>query len=229
MKKVLITGASSSIGKFIVEHFKEAGYKLVLHYNSHIPEVDGAEYIQADLSEPEGVQKLLNEAEKLAPFDVIINNANCTGSRTIDNLEAWERMFRVDTFLPALLMVNGKRLVRESGCFVNISSIYGDERVGSTSNISYSAAKASLNSLTRTFAKKLAPEIRVNAVSPGYVDSKWNADYSEEQKAKLAKDQLTEKLVQPGEVAKLVMHIVDNPSINGEVIIIDGGLSLRTV
>jgi 3-oxoacyl-[acyl-carrier protein] reductase len=93
----------------------------------------------------------------------------------------------------------------------------------------YDASKAALNSLTRTFAKKLAPRIRVNAVAPGYVDSKWNEDSSEEDRKRLGEEQLTGKLIVPQQVADLVMHIIQNSGLDGEVIYLDGGQTLRTI
>lgn len=226
--KVLITASSSSIGMAMTQKFADSGYTLVLHYHIHKPDFQ-AQFIQADLTQPDEVERAVKEAERYGPYDVVVNNAGINPAEDLKNLNYWEVIFRVDAIFPAILMGKGRDLVNSGGCFINISTAYGHIRFGEVNNIAYSAAKAALNSLTLTFAKKLAPNIRVNAVAPGYVESAWNENYSKEKKAELAKDALTEKLVKSVDVADLVTHLVDNKSINGEIVYIDGGLTLKTI
>lgn len=229
MKKVLITAASSSLAKPICEAFRKAGYDLVLHYNHHEPDIQNAKLVRADLNNQAELKKFTSEIKNFGPFDVVINNMGVTLQDDLKNLDFWEQNFRLNAIVTGLLLAQGQELVKSGGCFVNVSSAMGHERFGGAEDVAYSVAKAAVNSLTRTFAKVLAPNIRVNAVAPGYVDSAWNENRSEEARTKLAKDQLTEKLVTKEQVASLIMELVNNEGINGEIIYVDGGLTLKTI
>jgi 3-oxoacyl-[acyl-carrier protein] reductase len=228
LKKVLITAATSSIGKIIAKHFAKAGYSLVLHYNTNeklaneIADSYSAELIQADLSDVKSAESFISSL-KGGDYDVIVNNAGLAKSINELDFNQWEEVLRVNTLVPTVIMAQAKDSMADKGCIINISSLYGHELFGELGLEAYDASKAALNSMTRTYAKKLAPHIRINAVAPGYVDSAWNAGMSEEERSKLKKDLLIEEFVDPEDVASLVLHVAENKSINGEVIYIDGG------
>jgi NAD(P)-dependent dehydrogenase (short-subunit alcohol dehydrogenase family) len=88
----------------------------------------------------------------------------------------------------------------------------------------YSASKAALNSLTMTYAKRWAPDIRVVGIAPGWVKSAWNKDMPAERVAQMISPQLTHKFIEPDEIANLMEAVITNKSINATTLAIDGGL-----
>jgi NAD(P)-dependent dehydrogenase (short-subunit alcohol dehydrogenase family) len=236
MKKVLITASTSPIGRVIADTFAKAGYQLVLHYHKDgetaeklMEQYNGTVLLQADLSEPAGITTLISTLSEHAPFDVIVNNAGVSESGKEKDIAQWHRKLHINTIAPGMIMAHADKLVSSGGAIINISSIYGHERFGAKNFVIYDASKAALNSLTRTFAKRLAPRVRVNAVAPGYVDSAWTKDLSQKERADLAGEQLTGQFVTPHEVAGLVLHMVENRGFDGEVVYLDGGQTLKTV
>ena len=101
--------------------------------------------------------------------------------------------------------------------------------MGTPQSIAYSSAKAAVNSFTQTLAKSLAPKINVNAISPGYVDTPMWSHTTEDEKKVFGKDQLIGRFVRAEEVADMAVAIIKNEAMTGEVVVIDGGLSLKTI
>ena len=217
MKKALVTAGASPLGSAVAKKLNDAGYELTLHYHQTKP-VFGTNFIKGNLVDADEMKRVAEEAVKLGLFDVVVNNAGIFPDEDLDNINFWEEMFRINTIFPSLLMSKGEKLVKQGGCFVNISTAIAHPRFGDTEALIYSASKAALNSLTRTFAKKLAPSIRVNALAPGYVDSRWTAAHTEVYRTRLAKEQLVEKLITKDQVASAVLELVRNEGINGEII-----------
>ena len=112
----------------------------------------------------------MKDLKKLGNFELIINNAGLADPHPDTDQTAWEKVLRLNTVVPALLLAHADTMVRDNGQVINISSAYGHERFGEKGYAVYSASKAALNSITRTFAKQLAPRVRVNGIAPGYVD-----------------------------------------------------------
>jgi 3-oxoacyl-[acyl-carrier protein] reductase len=237
MKRVFITASTSPIGRVMAETFAKAGYQLVLHYHQDqetaeklVEQYGDTILLQSDLSEPAGITTLVSALSEYAPFEVVINNAGVSESGKEKEIAEWHRKLHINTIAPGLIMAHADKLVTSGGSIINISSIYGHERFGNKNFVIYDASKAALNSLTRTFAKKLAPHVRVNAIAPGYVDSAWTKDLSEKERAELSEDyQLTGQLVSPQEVASLALHMVENRGFDGEVVYLDGGQTLKVI
>lgn len=235
MKRALVTSATSSIGRVIAQTLGAAGYELVLHYNTNKSLADqlasqlNASLIQADLTDINQINSLLSDLRQQDNFDVIVNNAGISRANDDHDMTEWETIFRTNAIFPALIMSYADELLNDNSVVINMSSIYGDERFGYIDMTAYDASKAALNSLTRTFAKKLAPGIRVNAIAPGFVDSRWNKDLSDDERQRLADEQLTRKLVTPQQIADLTLHIIQNEGLDGEIIYLDGGQTLKTI
>ncbi len=235
MKRALVTSATSSLGKVFAQTLVKEGYELTLHYNSsktlatQLASQMKAKLIQADLGTQKGISEFVEALRKQEKFDVIINNAGTDEEIDDKDIAAWERVFRINAITPALILGNAKELMSKNGIIINISSAFGHEMFGDKSLATYSATKAAVNSLTRTFAKQLSPDIRVNAIAPGYVKSRWNENYSGSRLKRIKDQQLIERLIEPQEVADLMMHIINNTAFDGEVTYLDGGLNLRTI
>lgn len=235
MKRALITSATSSIGRVIAQSLAGAGYELVLHYTANeglatqLAADLKAEVLQADFSEKSSVEALLANLRSQPKFDVIINNAGVSRRNDDKKFDEWQTIFQINAITPAIIMGYADELLNDGGVIINMSSIYGDERFGFIEMKAYDASKAALNSLTRTFAKQLAPRVRVNAIAPGYVDSRWNKDLDPKERQDLANEQLMQKFVTPQQVADLALHMIQNEGLDGEIIYLDGGQTLKTV
>lgn len=235
MKRALVTSATSSIGKVIARALSDAGYELALHYttNEELARQLAAELratiLQADFGDKASVEAFIAALLQQPKFDVIINNAGVSRSNDDKKYDEWEVVFRINTVAPAVIMGYTSELVNDNGVIINMSSIYGDTRFGFVEMKAYDASKAALNSLTRTFAKQLAPRVRVNAIAPGFVDSRWNEGMSAEERQNLADEGLTRKFVTPQQVADLALHMIQNEALEGEIIYLDAGQTLKTV
>src|SRR3989344_4592428 len=106
---------------------------------------------------------------------------------------------------------------------INISSIYGLLESGKSTFLQYSAAKAAMNSLTKTLAKRVSPRVLVNAVSPGYTWTPAWSGTSNEEKKRYESRTLINRFVDPSEVAQVVVMLAENDSITGQIIVVDGG------
>ena len=235
MKRALVTSATSSIGKVIARTLSNAGYELVLHYATNailagkLAAELKAEVLQANFEDKNNIKTFVQNLRNQPKFDVIINNAGVSRRNDDKKFDEWEAIFNINAITPAIIMGYANELVNDDGVIINMSSIYGDERFGFVEMKAYDSSKAALNSLTRTFAKQLAPRVRVNAIAPGYVDSRWNKDLGDKERQDLAGEMLMRKFVTPQQVADLALHMIQNESLDGEIIYLDGGQSLKTI
>ena len=110
------------------------------------------------------------------------------------------------------------------GAIINTASVAGLGTRGSS--LAYSASKAGLINLTRNLAKAMAPDVRVNAVAPGLVDTPWTRAWSEERKQGTIERSLLKRLVQPTDVAQAIVFLAQQSAITGEVLVVDCGSSV---
>jgi NAD(P)-dependent dehydrogenase (short-subunit alcohol dehydrogenase family) len=237
MQKVaLVTGSTSGIGEATVRRFAADGMTVVVHSRSSrdaglaLAASLGGSYLQADLSRDEEAAGLVPAV--LAEFgrlDVLVNNAGISWPvphAELDGLSAadWRRLLDVNLIAPWLLCTAALPALRESGgAIVNVTSHAGVRPKGSS--IAYAASKAALNHVTKLLAGALGPEVRVNAVAPGLVDTPMTADWTAAQE--LWKTSPMRRAAQPADVADLIAAIVGHEYLTGEVILLDGGLNLR--
>jgi 3-oxoacyl-[acyl-carrier protein] reductase len=248
-KAALVTGAATGIGRSAVLALARAGYDVALNYSSSekaARETAAAAeklaartlIIRCDVSDEPGVRAMLESVRKtFARLDVLINNAGTTASwkpkdlETL-SLEEWDRVFAVN--VRGLFQVTRASvpLLRESrGCVVNTASIVG-LRPG-PQPLPYAASKAAVVNLTKTLAWNLGPEIRVNAVAPGWMEGDWMKrmlkDKYEDLMGKRAKATPLKRVVTADDVAETMMSLIEsNRFVTGEVIVIDGGFTAST-
>ncbi|MDX6265113.1 MAG: hypothetical protein QOH84_6801 [Kribbellaceae bacterium] len=238
MQKVaLVTGSTSGIGEATARRFAADGLAVVVHSRSSrdagvaLAAELGGTYLQADLSQ-EGeaaglVPAVLAEHGRL---DVLVNNAGISWPvphAELDGLSAadWRRLLEVNLIAPWLLCTAALPALRESGgAIVNVTSHAGVRPKGSS--IAYAASKAALNHVTKLLAAALGPEVRVNAVAPGLVDTPMTADWTAAQELWKTLSPMR-RAAQPSDVADLIAAIVGHGYLTGEVILLDGGLNLR--
>lgn len=238
-KVALVTGSSSGIGAATAEALSSAGALVAVNSSRSVNEgnklasrLPGSVYVQADVSDPIEATRLVDEVvERLGRLDVLVNNAGTTVFIPHHDFEAatpdiWRRIFDVNVIGTWQVTVAAMPHLRASGdgCVVNVSSAAGERPTGSS--IPYAASKAALSHMTRLLANVVAPEVRVNAVAPGLIDTPWTADWS------AAHDfvEATAPLRRVGEaddVAEAILGLVRSRYVTGQVLLVDGGMSLR--
>lgn len=248
-KAALVTGGATGIGRSAVLALARAGYDVAINYGSSdkaaretaaAAEQLGAKTLLArcDVSDEPGVRAMLAKVkETFGRLDVLINNAGTTAAwkpkdlETL-SLEEWDRVFAVN--VRGLFQVTRAAvpLLRESkGCVVNTASIVG-LRPG-PQPLPYAASKAAVVNLTKTLAWNLGPEIRVNAVAPGWMEGDWMKrmlkDKYDDLMGKRAKATPLKRVVTADDVAETMMTLIEaNRFVTGEVIVIDGGFTSST-
>ena len=248
-KAALVTGAATGIGRSAVLALARAGFDVAVNYSSSEAaaretaaqaEKLGAKtlVIKCDVADEAGVRAMLAAVKKtFGRLDVLINNAGTTASwkpRDLEtlSLDEWDRVFAVN--VRGLFQVSRAAvpLLREAkGCIVNTASIVG-LRPG-PQPLPYAASKAAVVSLTKTLAWNLGPEIRVNAVAPGWMEGDWMKrmlkDKYDELMGKRAKSTPLKRVVTADDVAETMMSLIQsNRLVTGEVIVIDGGYASST-
>ena len=233
----LVTGSSSGIGAEVARRLAADGYTVVVTSRASVEPGQelaaqiGGRYVQADLAEPEQARALVEQVlSELGRLDVLVNNAGTTQVIAHSDLAAaspdvWRRLYDVNVIAPFVLVTAAEAALRESGgCVVNVTSLAGVRPTGSS--IPYAASKAALNHTTRLLANVLGPQVRVNAVAPGLVDTPWTADW-DEIRERVRRTAPLQRSASPGDVAEVVLSLVRAAYVTGEVVVVDGGLHLR--
>jgi 3-oxoacyl-[acyl-carrier protein] reductase len=245
----LVTGGGTGIGKAAVLALAKAGYDVAINYSrSEGPAKETAAAAQksgartllckCDVSDDKSVRAMLADVEKaFGRLDVLINNAGTTADwkpRDLESIsvEEWDRVFAVNTrsiFVVTRAAV--KMLKASKGCVVNTASIVG-LRPG-PQPLPYAASKAAVVNLTKTLAWNLGPEIRVNAVAPGWMEGEWMermlGDRYRELMDRRAKMTPLRRCVTAEDVAETMMTFVQsNKFVTGEILVIDGGFTSST-
>jgi NAD(P)-dependent dehydrogenase (short-subunit alcohol dehydrogenase family) len=238
----LVTGSTSGIGAAIVRRLSSEGYAVVLHSRGSAEagralaaELGNATYIQADLANDADRVRLVREAvSRWKRLDVLVNNAGV--SRVIPHAdlmaaspEIWRELHEVNVVAPFRLVAEAEPALRaaakagRAACVVNVSSHAGVRPKGAS--IPYAASKAALNHVTRLLAVSLAPDIRVNAVAPGLVDTPLTADWTAAQALWRERSPMR-RAASPEDVAQSVSMLVASDYLTGEIVMSDGGLNL---
>ncbi len=230
VKKVLLTGASSKLGMAISLHLARRGYDLILHCNSSRSLLESIEsklssvgsnvrILQADFENIEDGFNA-NFIDAISDIDVLINNASLF---TKDNLRSFDvtgcmSNIMINAIAPVIITQKAASKSR----LTNVINIL-DASPNSSSFFSYSASKILLEYFTKICAKELAPSIRVNGISLGYVQS---GDGSKENEL-AAKNTILKEATEHNEVLGVLDLILSSKSMTGSIIKIDGGLSLK--
>ena len=249
-RTALVTGAATGIGRAAVLALARAGYDVAVNYSSSekaaretaaTAEKLGAQalVLKCDVSEEAGVRAMVDAiGARFGRLDVLINNAGVTASWKPKDLETlsldeWDRVFAVN--VRGLFQVTRAALTLlrkgENPCIVNTASIVG-LRPG-PQPLPYAASKAAVVNLTKTLAWNLGPEIRVNAVAPGWMEGDWMQrmlkDNYEDLMGKRAKATPLRRVVTADDVAETMMSLIEsNRFVTGEVIVVDGGFTSST-
>lgn len=231
MKKVLVTGGVRGIGLAIARAFLQKGYQVFVGYskdegNALQVEKEGLNVIRFDVSKEEEVKTAF---EKIGVVDILVNNAGVSLIKQIQDtsVEEFDRVLSVNlkgAFLCTREAVKGM-LKKGEGLIVNISSVWGE--VGGSCESVYSASKGGLIGFTKALASELGYSgIRVNAVSPGVIDTQMNAHFTEEEKTMMKSEIPLGRIGAGEDVAKAVLFLEENDYVTGIDLPVNGGFSI---
>lgn len=254
-RKALVTGSATGLGRSIAVRLAERGADVIINCSRSIEEGEEAvaacnavgaqaQLVAADVSTEEGCRKLADAAEQWGRLDILVNNAGITRhAREHADLDALTRADFLDTYAvnvagPFLMMQACKGLLEkafeESGrasAVLNVSSIAGVTGIGSS--VAYAATKGALNTMTLSLARALAPAIRINAVCPGFIGTRWFKDRMDEEQYRRMEEGVAKSVPLhvasgPDDIADSAVFFLTDASrhVTGETLLVDAGMHL---
>ena len=241
-RAVLVTGGARRVGAAIVRRLHAAGANLVIHYRSSAADArtlsdeltrkrpGSMVLVQGDLLKPAHLSGLIKDAVKAyGRLDALVNNASSFYATPIGEIteQAWDDLVGTNLKAPLFLSQAAARELRKShGAIVNIVDIHAEFPM--KSYIVYSIAKGALAALTRSLARELGPEIRVNGIAPGTIiwpdDEAWQ---DELERQRIMNQTALKRIGEPDDIAKAVeFRLTAAPFVTGQVIAVDGGRSV---
>jgi pteridine reductase len=237
-KVVLITGGAKRVGAAICRRLHAAGANLMLHYRASAGEArllqaelngaraDSVALIQADLLDLKAMPSLVEQTvQRFGRLDALVNNASSFYASPIGDITAaiWDDLMGTNLRAPMFLaQAAAPTLKRSQGAIVNIADIHADRPL--KNYVVYSVAKSGLVALTRSLARELAPEVRVNAVAPGPILWPDDASFDEVSRQRIISHTLLKREGTPDDIAKAVHFLLaDATYMTGETINVDGG------
>ncbi len=234
-RPIVLTGGGKRIGLALAQHFVARKQPLIISYRTHYPAIDllkqaGVICLEADFSDDEGILDFAKQVRTITPsLRAIIHNAS-DWQAEIPEVSlgcTLDRMMQIHVKVPYLLNHEFAPLLRgsepASGDIIHLTD-YVAER-GSSKHIAYAASKAALDNMTRSFARKLAPEIKVNAIAPAMIMFNDHDDTAYRQQS-LDKSLMK---IEPGaeEIVRLVEYLLASRYVTGRTHGVDGGRPLR--
>ncbi|MEJ2166389.1 MAG: 3-oxoacyl-ACP reductase FabG [Desulfobacterales bacterium] len=243
-KKALITGGARGIGAATARLFARegAGVGIVdLRAEGLQAVADSAkseglqiETFVGDITRKDDVERIVKDfVQKLGRIDILVNNAGVVIPRPFleKTVEDWEKTLSVNLIgLFLCCQAAAKYMVsQKSGKIVNISSIRGIDHCGREGVMDYSASKTAVIGLTKTMAKELAPYINVNSVAPGHTKTEMTAPLPDEIKQNMIEGSYLKRMAEPEDIAKAILFMASDDAdfITGQVLLVDGGFSLK--
>ena len=239
-KVALVTGASHRIGATIVRTLHAEGMNIILHYRRsrdaaqkiqqelNEQREESVILIQADLSETAKISEMVREAVKgWGRIDVIVNNASSFYPTPVGDIDenVWDDLIGSNLKAPLFLsQAAAPYLKQQHGCIVNITDIHADRPL--KSHTVYSIAKAGLVMMTKSLARELGPEVRVNAVAPGAILWPEN-DIDDVTKKRIVSGTVLKRQGSPDDIARTVRFLIKDANyITGQILNVDGGRTL---
>lgn len=252
---VIVTGSASGLGAATAKILAKDGARLVINYASSKDDAEktaeecrklgAAEVIvvQGDVAKDEDCKRIVEAAAPWGKLDALVNNAGTTkhvAHHLLDQLSAddFQRIYAINTVGPYQmvraareLLIAGAKAAGRASAVVNVSSVAGISGIGSS--IAYAASKGALNTMTLSLSRALAPNIRVNAICPGYIDTPWFTKGRGAEEAKQVRDMVVSrvplKIASTAEdIAELVCFLATpkSSSMTGELVRMDAGMHL---
>jgi 3-oxoacyl-[acyl-carrier protein] reductase len=249
-KAAIVTGSAVGVGRATALELARRGANVVINYSHSEAEAQqtaadvealGAQalVVRADVSQDDQVRDMVRRAlDRFGSVDVLVNNAAITYFVDFRDLEGltediWDRILAVNVkgvfFCSRAVVPHMKQ--QGSGCIVNISSIAGIQGIGSS--IAYCASKAAVINLTMTLARTFAPEVRVNCVAPGFIDTRWHSARPEAANYEALKEHVAQgtplaRVCTAGDIAQAVLSLIEGADfVTGQTLVVDGGGLMR--
>lgn len=241
-KVALVSGSATGIGRAAACQFAERGYDVVVNYSKSQDDAEetaegvrargtDVRIVRADAGVDAEVRRLVGETiEAFGGLDSLVNNAATTHfvpHADLDALteEVWDSILQLNvkgTFYACRAAM--PHLKARGGSIVNVASVAGI--AGSGSSIPYAASKGAVITLTKSLARAFAPEVRVNAVAPGPVQTRWLADHQDMVEQAMALTPL-KRPATPGDIAEAIVYLADRATLTtGQVLVVDGGRTM---
>ncbi len=234
----LVTGSARRIGATIVRTLHANGMRVIIHYRGSQQEAqalaaeleetrpDSTRLLQADLDDPDAVRKLAAQAqEAFGRLDLLVNNASSFYPTPVDTAsdDDWTRLVHSNMRAPFILSQQlAPALRKQNGCIINIVDVYAEKPL--SQHTLYCMAKAGLAMMTKSLARELGPEIRVNGVSPGPI--LWPESGQMNQDA-ITDATALKRCGTPEDIAGAVAWLArDAGFVTGQIVAVDGGRSL---
>lgn len=244
-KVALVTGSATGVGRAVAWQLAERGMDVVVNYSRSKSDAEAtvagieergtrALLRQCDVSDEEGVRAMFRAtADAFGRLDYLVNNAATTFFVPPHDLEGmssdkWDRIHEVNVKGPFFCFREAVPLMKSTGggSVVNISSVAALNGMGSC--IAYAASKASLLNLTRSWAKSFAPAIRVNAILPGAITTRWLMDGHQDMIDASLRDTPMGRVSAPDDIAAAVRYfLLETDFVTGQWMVIDGGRTIR--
>lgn len=253
----LVTGSATGLGRSMALKLAQRGADVIINYSRSATEAEetadmcrdaGAQVqlVQADVAEPADCQRLVQAAASRGRLDILINNAGVTrpapDHSDLDALSKDDFMdiYQVNVVGPYMMLQSAKPLLvaahehtGRAAAVLNTSSIAGILGIGSS--VAYAASKGALNTMTLSLARALAPQIRVNAVCPGFIGTRWFKDAMDDDTYASTVRRVESKTALgvasgPDDIADSALFFVSDASrhVTGETLLVDAGMHLAT-
>ena len=239
-KTILITGAAKRIGREMALSFFSKGWDIVIHYNGSKEEAEAlademnsertnsAIIAQANLDNANEVTQLVEKTlSKNSRIDALINNASTFYPTPIGTFseENWNALMGSNLKAPLFLIQSfHKELEKNKGFIINVTDINVDKAL--VNHSIYLAAKSGLQTLTKSLAKELAPNIRVNAIAPGAILEPPNVEWTTEQKNNIINAVPMKRMGTEKDIVDAAIYLSEAEYVTGQILNIDGGKSL---
>jgi 3-oxoacyl-[acyl-carrier protein] reductase len=248
-KTAIVTGSAVGVGRQVALDLARRGCNVVINYSRSeddakeavrlVGEAGGqALLVRADVSDDAQVQSMVRQCvDRFGGLHVLVNNAATTHFVNFADLdgmksEMWDDIFAVNVKGAFFCARAASKAIRESGggAIVNVASVAGQRAIGSS--IAYAASKAALINMTVALARVLGPEISVNAVAPGFIETRWLRNGLGERVYELAKQAETKRaplkaVTTPETVSQVILALIESADmVTGQCITIDGGVGI---
>jgi pteridine reductase len=239
-RTALVTGGARRVGAAIARRLHGAGANLMLHYRDSAADADAlaaelnglrarsASTVKAELLAPIAPRALVSSAlESFGRLDLVINNASAFFPVAIGAIESshWEELIGANLRAPLFISQEAApHLAKNQGAIINIVDIHAERPLKGYSV--YSIAKAGLAALTRSLALELAPQVRVNGVSPGAIAWPEDGQFDAEEKRRILGTTPLGRVGSPEDIAQAVHFLACAPYVTGQILAVDGGRSI---
>ncbi|OGO50730.1 MAG: 3-ketoacyl-ACP reductase [Chloroflexi bacterium RBG_16_68_14] len=248
-KTAIVTGSAVGVGRATALELAKRGANVVVNYSRSEQEAletaarverlgTKALLVRADVSQDREVRSMVERAlDAFGSIQVLVNNAAATAFVNFADLEGlteehWDRILAVNLKGPFFCAraVAGPMKEAGEGAIVNIASVAGIRAVGSS--IAYAASKAGLINLTVALARVLAPQVRVNCVAPGFIDTRWLREglgpLFEPARQRTAEQTPLGRVATPEDIAQVVLGLIEGADfVTGQTVVVDGGNMIR--